>query len=201
MKRNNSHSALQLWLTLASIPVLAVIAVYVYGVIIFDDNKIIEIDNSAVQFESERLDSDDLGSELDRAFSAPLDTPTKSSLSGRSSSILSNSSSAKKEESLSQMLSKKNENLRMSSNGHPEVIRVQEDDNLERLSSKYLGNAVFWPYIYLVNRDKLSSPASVKPGMTLNLPDSVFYDLNLNDTLAIQKADALGKSIQGASNN
>ena len=34
-----------------------------------------------------------------------------------------------------------------------------------------------------------------------NLPDSVYYDLNLQDTLAIQKADALGKSILGIANN
>lgn len=204
MKRNNSHSALQLWLSLAAIPVLAVIAVYVYGALAFDDNKILEIDNSMLQ-EPEKIEGDESVSDLDREFTAPLDKPMGNSMSSQhSSSVLadiSSKSNSNKEQSLSQMLAKKNENLKIGSNGHPELIRVQEDDNLYRISERYLGNPVFWPYIYMVNKDKLSSPKSIKAGMTLNLPDSVYYDLNLQDTLAIQKADALGKSILGIANN
>ena len=204
MKRNNSHSALQLWLTLASIPVLAVIAVYVYGALVFDDNKILEIDNS-VMLEPEKIEGDESLSDLDREFTAPLDVNMNNNMSVQPSSSviaeITSKNSSGNEQSLTQMLSKKNENLRMGSNGHPELIRVQEDDNLYRISERYLGNPVFWPYIYMVNKDKLSSPNAIKAGMTLNLPDSVYYDLNLQDTLAIQKADALGKSIQGIVNN
>lgn len=202
MKRNTSHSALQLWLTLASIPVLAVIAVYIYGALAFDDNKILEIDNSMMQ-EPEKIEGDDRVSDLDREFTAPLDKPMSNSMtSQRSSSVLADISSKggshkEQSQSLTQMLSKKNENLKMGSNGHPILVRVQEEDNLSRIADRYLGNYKFWPYVYMVNKEKLSSPNAVRPGMTLNLPDSVFYDLNLQDTLAIQKAEALGRSILG----
>lgn len=204
MKRNNSHSALQLWLSLAAIPVLAVIAVYVYGALAFDDNKILEIDNSMLQ-EPEKIEGDDSISDLDREFTAPLDKSMGNTMTSKqSSSVLadiSSKSNSNKEQSLSQMLSKKNENLRIGSNGHPVLIRVQEEDNLSRIADRHLGNYKFWPYIYMVNKEKLSSPNAIRPGMTLNLPDSVYYDLNLQDTLAIQKADALGKSILGIANN
>lgn len=204
MKRNNSHSALQLWLTLAAIPVLAVVSVYIYGALVFDDNKILEIDNSMMQ-EPEKIEGDDSISDLDREFTAPLDKSMGNIMSSKqSSSVLADitsKSNSSNEQSLTQMLAKKNENLRIGSNGHPELIRVQEDDNLYRISERYLGNPMFWPYIYMVNKDKLPSPNALKAGMTLNLPDSVYYDLNLQDTLAIQKADALGKSILGIANN
>lgn len=204
MKRNNSHSALQLWLSLAAIPVLAVVVVYVYGTLVFDDNTILEIDNSMMK-EPEKIEGDDSISDLDREFTAPLDKPMGNTMTNKqSSSVLadiSSKSNPNKEQSLSQMLAKKNENLRIGSNGHPELIRVQEEDNLSRIADRYLGNYKFWPYIYMVNKDKLSSPNAIRPGMTLNLPDSVYYDLNLQDTLAIQKADALGKSILGIANN
>lgn len=195
MKKNNSHSALQLWITLASIPVLAVIAVYVYGAIAFDDNTILEIDPAATHLESERIESEDNRSDLDREFTAPLDKPTQSVMTGSRPSMLPELSSTRKEESLTQMLSKKNENLRLGSNGHPVVVRVQEEDNLMTLAERHLGNEVFWPYVYMVNKDKLPKPESIKAGMTLCLPDSAYYDININDSLAIQKAEAMGKKL------
>lgn len=91
------------------------------------------------------------------------------------------------------MLSKKNENLKLGSNGHPIIIRVQENDNILSLASRYLGDSAFWPYLFLVNKEKIPSPNALKAGMTLYVPDSVFYDMNLNDTLAIKKAKEIAK--------
>ena len=199
MKRNNSHSALQLWLSLASIPILAVIAVYIYVAIAFDDNKIMEVDNTMMQ-DQIRVESAEDELDLDREFAAPLDKMTNESSYKSNQSMLSDISTinaGKNEQTLLQMLAKKNEGLKIGSNGHPILVRVQEEDNLSRIADRYLGNYKFWPYVYMVNKDKLSSPNAVRPGMTLNLPDSVFYDLNLQDTLAIQKAEALGRSILG----
>ena len=200
MKRNNSHSALQLWLSLAAIPVLIVVAVFAYGALFFDDNKIVEIDNSVMK-DLEKSEGDDNMSDLDREFTAPLDNQISSNVSVQQpASVLANitaRNSSSEEQSLTQMLSQKNEGLKIGSNGHPELVRVQEEDNLSRIADRYLGNYKFWPYVYMVNKDKLSSPNSVRPGMSLNLPDSVFYDLNLQDTLAIQRAEALGKSLIG----
>lgn len=192
--KKSSQSALQLWLTLAMIPVLAVIAVYIYGAIAFDDNTILEIDNTALQMEPEKIEG--AGSDLDREFTAPLDQPVHNMTTNQRPSMLPDIASTNKEQSLTQMLSKKNENLKLGSNGHPMLVRVQENDNLPTLAARHLGSSAFWPYIYMVNKEKLSSPSALKAGMTLYLPDSVYYNMSLTDTLAIKRADDLAKTLQ-----
>lgn len=193
--KKSSQSALQLWLTLATIPVLAVIAVYIYGALAFDDNEIIEIDNSLTKEDTSKL-PDAESTDLDKEFTAPLDLPVSNSMVSQRSTVLPDLPAASKEQSLSQMLSKKNENLRMGSNGHPVLVRVQENDNILSIATRYLGNSIFWPYLYMVNQEKLASPGAVKAGMTLYLPDSVYYEMNLNDTLAIRKAEEIAKTLQ-----
>ena len=193
--KKSSPSALQLWLTLASVPVLAVIAVYIYGALAFDDNAIIEIDNSLSKDDMSRVpDTESL--DLDREFTAPLDQPLHNQLTNQRPSMLPDLPAQSREQSLSQMLSKKNENLKLGSNGHPMIVRVQENDNITSLASRHLGNSIFWPYLFLVNKEKLTSPNALKAGMTLYLPDSAFYDMNLNDTLAIKKAEEIAKTLQ-----
>lgn len=191
--KKSSQSAMQLWLTLAMIPVLAVVAVYIYGAIAFDDNTILEIDNTALQMEPEKIEGS--GSDLDREFTAPLDQPVHTMTTNQRPSMIPDIASTNKEQSLTQMLSKKNENLRLGSNGHPMLIRVQENDNILSLATKHLGNSIFWPYLYMVNKEKLPSPNAVRAGMTLYLPDSAYYDMNLNDTLAIRKAEEIAKTL------
>ena len=192
--KKSSQSALQLWLTLAMIPVLAVVAVYIYGAIAFDDNTILEIDNTALQMEPEKIEG--AGSDLDREFTAPLDQPVHTMTTNQRPSMLPDLPAQNKEQSLTQMLSKKNENLRLGSNGHPMLVRVQENDNLPTLAARHLGSSAFWPYILIVNKEKLSSPSALKAGMTLYLPDSAYYNMSLTDTLAIKKADDLAKTMQ-----
>lgn len=193
--KKSSQSALQLWLTLAMIPVLAVVAVYIYGALAFDDNAIIEIDNSLTKDEMNRT-SDTESVDLDREFTAPLDQPVHNVTTNQRPSMLPDIASTNKEQSLTQMLSKKNENLKLGSNGHPMLVRVQENDNLPTLAARHLGSSAFWPYIYMVNKEKLSSPSALKAGMTLYLPDSVYYNMSLTDTLAIKRADDLAKTLQ-----
>lgn len=192
--KKSSQSALQLWLTLAMIPVLAVVAVYIYGAIAFDDNTILEIDNTALQMEPEKIEG--TGSDLDREFTAPLDQPVNTMTTSQRPSMLPDIASTNKEQSLTQMLSKKNENLRLGSNGHPMLVRVQENDNLPTLAARHLGSSAFWPYLLIVNKEKLSSPSALKAGMTLYLPDSAYYNMSLTDTLAIKRADDLAKTLQ-----
>ena len=192
--KKSSQSALQLWLTLAMIPVLAVVAVYIYGAIAFDDNTILEIDNTALQMEPEKIEG--TGSDLDREFTAPLDQPVHTMTTNQRPSMLPDLPAQNKEQSLTQMLSKKNENLRLGSNGHPMLVRVQENDNLPTLAARHLGSSAFWPYILIVNKEKLSSPSALKAGMTLYLPDSAYYNMSLTDTLAIKRADDLAKTLQ-----
>lgn len=194
MANKQSHSALQLWLVLASIPVMAVVAVYIYGALAFDDNEIIEIDTSLSGRETMNSPEAE-GADLDREFTAPLDVSHNMTTTTDRPAMLPDLASTDKEQSLTQMLSKKNENLQLGSNGHPVLVRVQENDDLPKLAARYLGNAVFWPYVFMVNREKLPTVNAVKAGMTLYLPDSAYYDINLNDSLALQRAEALANSL------
>lgn len=194
MANKQSHSALQLWLVLASIPVMAVVAVYIYGALAFDDNEIIEIDTSLSGRETTNSPEAE-GADLDREFTAPLDVSHNMTTTTDRPAMLPDLASTDKEQSLTQMLSKKNENLQLGTNGHPVLVRVQENDDLPKLAARYLGNAVFWPYVFMVNREKLPTVNAVKAGMTLYLPDSAYYDINLNDSLALQRAEALANSL------
>lgn len=197
MNIKNLHSSLQLWLMLASVPIVILFLVFILGSFAFDDESIIEIDPSQSRSEISNIPDIEIN-DLDKDFSAPLDQPamTESKRNMSTPYILSDINVLSREQSLTQMLSKKNENLRMNSNGHPLIIRVQENENLKILAKKHLGDSVFWTYIYMVNKEKLNTPNSVKAGMTLYLPDSVYYDINFRDSLSINKAELLGKALE-----
>lgn len=197
MNKRSSHSILQLWLMLASIPMIILLLVYVLGTFAFDDDAIIEVDPSQSKDESNRIPDIEI-SDMDKEFSAPVDLPTseKTLISNQQQSVLADIKSFSKEQSLTQMLSKKNENLLLDSNGHPLIIRVQENDNLKVLANRHFGDSAFWTYIYIVNKEKINTPDAVKAGMTLNLPDSTYYDINSRDSLSIKKAESLGNAIK-----
>ena len=197
MNKRSTHSTLQLWLMLASIPIFLLLAVYLLGTFAFDDDAIIEVDPSQSKDETNRL-PDIEASDLDKEFSAPLDLPMAANTQPniQEQSILSNIQTVTKEQSLTQMLSKKNENLQLDSNGHPLIIRVQENDNLQSLATRHLGDSAFWAYIFMANKEKLTTPNAIKAGMTLYLPDSIYYDINQHDSLSIMKAESLGKVLK-----
>lgn len=197
MSKNSSHSTLQLWLLLASIPIIITLSVYLLGTFAFNDDSIIEIDPSQVKEEPSNIPDLDIN-DLDKDFSAPLDLPSSNGTQTitQHPSVLSNIKSFSKEQSLSQMLSRKNENLQLDSNGHPLLIRVQENDNLQSLATRHLGDSAFWAYLFIANKEKLTTPSAVKAGMTLYLPDSIYYGINQHDSLSIMKAESLGKALK-----
>lgn len=197
MKKKSIHSTLQLWLMLASIPIIILFMVFLLGSFAFDDESIIEVDPSQARDETSSIPDIEIN-DLDKDFSAPLDQPAvdASRHTTKSPSILSDLKSSSKEQSLSQMLSKKNENLQLDSNGHPIIIRVQENDNLPSIAARHLGDSVFWTYIFMVNKEKLNTPDAVKAGMTLYLPDSIYYDIRVQDSLSIKKAESLGNILK-----
>ncbi len=55
-------------------------------------------------------------------------------------------------------------------------IVVEQGQNVRNLAQKHLGNPNLWPEILRVNQ--LKSPADVKPGMTLKLPDRIITKAN-----------------------
>ena len=81
-----------------------------------------------------------------------------------------------------------NTNLMTNPDGSIATYTMQEGDRLTLVALKFYGNKFFWPYIYEVNRDKLTSPGLVQAGMTLKLPDAKAFGIDANDAASVQKA-------------
>jgi len=61
---------------------------------------------------------------------------------------------------------------------------------LTLVALEHYGDKAFWPYIFEVNRDKLSDPSLVRTGMVLYLPDPKVFGIDANDPNSIAKAKA-----------
>ncbi len=59
--------------------------------------------------------------------------------------------------------------LYVDRDGRP-VYRVGSQDSLSRIAQRHLGRASRWVQIYELNRDKLTGPTALRPGMTLAMP-------------------------------
>jgi len=67
-------------------------------------------------------------------------------------------------------------------------ITVKQGSRLAQISRDHFGHYIFWGYIYLANRDKLSSPDVVKPGMTLRIPQLPKHLIDTNNHYAMEQA-------------
>ena len=50
------------------------------------------------------------------------------------------------------------------------VYTVMPGDNLSGIAKRYYGSTQKWPMILEANRDQLSAPEKLKPGMSIKLP-------------------------------
>lgn len=81
----------------------------------------------------------------------------------------------------------------------PSIV-VEESDsitsvNLPYLANKNYGNPIFWVYIYEANRDKLTSPVNIPADVQLIIPDLSQYNIDVTDSVEINKAEALSGKI------
>lgn len=59
---------------------------------------------------------------------------------------------------------------------------------LSTMSVKHYGKPDFWIYIYEENRDKISDPNNVPPGMVLVIPPPEKYGIDAHDKFSIDRA-------------
>lgn len=52
----------------------------------------------------------------------------------------------------------------------PSTYTVERGDSLYRISTRVYGTGAHWKKLFEANRDQLSSPQALKPGMVLNIP-------------------------------
>ncbi|GHT88524.1 hypothetical protein FACS189474_3920 [Bacteroidia bacterium] len=88
----------------------------------------------------------------------------------------------------------------ISQNKKEEPPVVEESDsvtsvNLPYLANKNYGNPIFWVYIYEANRDKLTSPVNIPADMQLVIPDLSQYNVDVTDSVEINKARVLSDKI------
>ena len=48
--------------------------------------------------------------------------------------------------------------------------KVEKDDTLQKISKKFYDSYAQWPKIYEANKDKISDPNHIKPGITIQIP-------------------------------
>ena len=57
------------------------------------------------------------------------------------------------------------------------------------MSRRHYGNAKFWVYIYLENKDKIKDPDNLENGMVVVIPPAAKYDIDPSSKESLKKAD------------
>lgn len=76
--------------------------------------------------------------------------------------------------------------------GNPVTVKPLEGDMLTTIAQRHFGNKAFWPYLFWVNRDVLSSPSALITDQILKLPDTDYFSIDANDQESIDKANDFG---------
>jgi nucleoid DNA-binding protein/nucleoid-associated protein YgaU len=76
----------------------------------------------------------------------------------------------------------------LDADGQRRTERVQPGDRLTLMARRLYGHKAFWVYIYEVNRDQLASPNNVTAGMTLNLPNPEYWQIDSASETSVQTA-------------
>jgi hypothetical protein len=77
----------------------------------------------------------------------------------------------------------------------PVLITQSESINLPALAEQHYGNSIFWVYIYQANQDKLTSPVNIPKNVEITIPDLVEFDVDINDSMEIKRANILSDII------
>ncbi|MBN1126761.1 MAG: LysM peptidoglycan-binding domain-containing protein [Sedimentisphaerales bacterium] len=74
------------------------------------------------------------------------------------------------------------------------IYQVQPGDTLADIAEKYYGSREKWKTIIDANRDKLSSPDQLRPGMRLLIPDQASGDISSSSDLPSAVLDAISQA-------
>lgn len=66
---------------------------------------------------------------------------------------------------------------------------VKPGNYLSVMARRHYGNAKFWVYIYIENKDKIRDPDNLEDGMVLVIPPTGKYDIDPSSKESLRKAD------------
>ena len=66
-------------------------------------------------------------------------------------------------------------------------VTVREGTRLAWYSTRYYGSYIFWPYIYLANKDIMSDPGSLEVGTTIRIPKLPKEMIDVNNPKSIEQ--------------
>ena len=66
---------------------------------------------------------------------------------------------------------------------------VRPGNYLSVMARRHYGNAKFWVYIYLENKEKIKDPDNLENGMALVIPPASKYDIDAADPASVKRAE------------
>lgn len=152
-----------------------------------------------------KLDDEKLKNERERALADSINRAKEDSLQKvyldsiaqvRKDSILKAEKEALKKEQIKETVQNEKVSHRMKDeSGNFKTHKLEPGERLTLVALQYFGHKDFWPYIFVVNSDKLKSPSNVMSGMTLYLPDPSYFNIDVNDEQSLKKARQHGHDL------
>ena len=65
---------------------------------------------------------------------------------------------------------------------------VRRGERLNTIALREFGHKAFWVYIFQENRNKISNPDVIEPGMVIGIPPAAKYGINKNNSESVRKA-------------
>ncbi|MDR0834792.1 MAG: HU family DNA-binding protein [Candidatus Symbiothrix sp.] len=75
----------------------------------------------------------------------------------------------------------------------PNEYRVAPGNTLAFIAWDTYGHRIFWVYIFMDNRDVLTSPDALRPGMILKMPSAAKYGIDHNSEESLRKAQDIAR--------
>ncbi len=72
---------------------------------------------------------------------------------------------------------------------------VRPGSRLAQIARRHYGNPEYWVFIYEANRDQISDPSNVTPGIELEIPNLTERLKGMNETQAMEEAQRLKEAI------